>query len=364
MGLVGWLVAASLAAEPGAPPASLDEPVPTEPVAPEPAAPEPVAPEPVAPEPVAPEPVAPDAPLDAPAEAPSDGGAGPEEEADPAGADVTEPSADGVDAPLSAASASEDGAASSPEEGGPRRVAGEVRTLGVSVAARGGYDRILRNPVVGLDVAVHPDNLRGVRFTGRLTLGAALSDLRPFGAVEAGFAVVVPTEETLVRVGAMAKLSVLAAPRPLPFQPGDPDGTGFGAPGFFPGGLLLAEVGGVRPGGPVGAWAVGVRVGVSATIGLVACRDGSDGPCYGEGPQLDGGFYARVRFKPGFFLEAIGGPGPWLCVGWAFQVGRRQLVEVEVAPPRRGRASTPAAVGEEIQGASSEGVAGAGGDGG
>ncbi len=190
----------------------------------------------------------------------------------------------------------------------------------VTVAATGGFDYPTHQAWAGVDLALHPWSAKGVAPLGRVMLGANLFDMRPASRLEAGFAGVIPNEQTILRVGVVGRATLTFADYALPVQVGgEPEPDTFGGFGLIPAGMALVEFD-FRPDKPA---AIGLRGGVSSVLATMECEsplddpDG-DGECFVWVPGFAGGFQARIVLDNGFFAEIEAGPDPRLGVGFAF----------------------------------------------
>lgn len=199
----------------------------------------------------------------------------------------------------------------------------------IAVGATGGYEYTTQQPFAGLELSVHHDGLRGIAPIGRVSASWAFADQRPLFRAEAGFLVVTPNAQNLVRLGLVGGAVIQLTDVPVPLQVGTPEEGDVGLPAFRPYGQIVAEVGGVKPDRDKGilAWGAGLRIGVAAGIGTVQCPEAPDDGCLAAYPAFTGGIYGRLRFHEGVFLEVLAGPNASLSLGYAIGPRRRESAD-------------------------------------
>ena len=190
----------------------------------------------------------------------------------------------------------------------------------LSVGATGGSHYATAQPWVGAELVAHPSQRKGAGGVGRVALGYAFGDRSPLGVVEGGLTYVVGQQQAIVRVGLVARMSVLGASYLMPIDPGGRDAVGSRHLGFVPAGLGLLEFA-----WPVDAesestpLAFGVKAGVGSVINDWGCNEGDDpDDCVGFGNALVGGFTVRTRVADRVSLEGWIGTSMTVSVGYAF----------------------------------------------
>ena len=191
----------------------------------------------------------------------------------------------------------------------------------VSLALQGGADPITNQFWIGPELAMYPDQERGLAAQWMVAPTFSVSDVTALVWLEGGGTVVIPTPEspsTIVRVGAYGRLAVPFVTYDLPVRVGPIGETGTG---IIPaGGGLLEFAWRLRPLAMVGskrmspAAVLGVRGGVASEIGACSADFDLD-RCVTWQPAAQVRVYARVETRHGLHLEARAGNGFTLALG-------------------------------------------------
>lgn len=178
----------------------------------------------------------------------------------------------------------------------------------------GGFDLPTEEPWVGFEAALHPDNTKGFAPVARLDAAWGFGEGRPMFIVDAGFSVVIPEDEAVVRLGALVRPVMLYTETRLPLQLGDPtEGPAFG---LAPSAQALIEFEWKTGEAPITA---GVRGGIGSFATDITCdiNDPDPARCISWYPGFAAGFVGRKRFENGLSVELIVGTTSSLTIGRA-----------------------------------------------
>jgi hypothetical protein len=179
----------------------------------------------------------------------------------------------------------------------------------VTAGVTGGYDYPSSQWFGGLEVSVLPRNTTGFTPVAR-AVGAWGATGHPLFSLEAGGLFVLPNEEAIIRLGAIARPVLLISDAALPFPLGDPrdgavPGIGLGGQGW-----LEFEWNEAAP------LAVGLKVGVGQIASDYFCEevDPDFATCRTWHVGALAGFFLRKTFKGGLSFQIEAGTIPTISV--------------------------------------------------
>jgi len=188
----------------------------------------------------------------------------------------------------------------------------------VTVAAAGGYDDPTRNFYTGIELALRPTNEKGVGVIAGVTpaWGTGVPGVDGDGGVmgfgELGALFHIPAVRAIVRVGFVARASLISVPYRVAVRLGD---TEQGEIGLTPAGMLHIEF----QYGETSPFTFGVRAGLGSGLSNFRCNDPDDlSGCALWLDSIVASAFGNIRMENGFFADLRFGQISQVSLGYVF----------------------------------------------
>ena len=181
-----------------------------------------------------------------------------------------------------------------------------------TVSGAGGYDDQTRNIWSGVEVALHPNNVKGFGLIANVTPNFGFTEKRPMGFAELGLVHFIQAERAIVRVGLVGRMALLSVPYRVAIKLGQIEENRIG---LIPTGMLHVEF----QYGTESPFIFGLRAGMGSSLSNFRCTDPTDlSDCALWADTVVANAFGNMRLKNGLFIELMLGHNSKLSVGYAF----------------------------------------------